>query len=90
MCRNIKPLFNFDPPATDAEIRDAALQYVRKLSGFNSPSQVNKDAFNLAITQISQATRELINSLETSSPHKSREEEAQKVRERNKKRFERK
>lgn len=87
MCRSIKPLFNFDPPATDEEIRDAALQYVRKLSGFNTPSHINEAAFNSAIEKISKTTRELMNSLETASPHKNREEEAQKARERIKKRF---
>lgn len=87
MCRNIRPLFNFDPPATDEEIRNAALQYVRKLSGFNKPSQINEGAFNDAILKISSVTRDLINSLETSAPHKDRETELTRAREKNQKRF---
>ena len=87
MCRNIRPLFNFDPPATDEEIRNAALQYVRKLSGFNKPSQVNELAFNNAILKISGATRDLMNSLETSAPHKDRDAELIRAREKNQKRF---
>ncbi len=87
MCRNIRPLFNFDPPATDEEIRNAALQYVRKLSGFNKPSQVNELAFNDAILKISSATRDLMNSLETSTPHKDRDVEFIRAREKNQKRF---
>lgn len=87
MCRSIKPLFNFDPPATDEEIRNAALQYVRKLSGFNNPSHMNEDAFNEAVIKISRTTRELMNSLTTTAPHKNREEEAIKARERIQKRF---
>ncbi len=87
MCRSIKPLFNFDPPATDEEIRDAALQYVRKLSGFNNPSHINEGAFNEAVIKISRTTRELMNSLTTSSPYKNRAEESIKARERIQKRF---
>ena len=87
MCRNIRPLFNFDPPATDEEIRNAALQYVRKLSGFNKPSQVNELAFNDAILKISGATRDLMNSLKTSVPYKDRETELTRAREKNQKRF---
>jgi len=87
MCRNIRPLFNFDPPATDEEIRNAALQYVRKLSGFNKPSQVNELAFNDAILKISGATRNLMNSLKTSVPYKDRETELTRAREKNQKRF---
>lgn len=80
MCRNIKPLFNFDPPATDAEIKDAALQYVRKLTGFNKPSQVNTEAFDLAIEEISQITKKLFTTLQTNAEPKNREEEAEKRR----------
>ncbi len=87
MCRNIRPLFNFDPPATDEEIQNAALQYVRKLSGFNKPSQINEKAFNDAILKISSATRDLMNSLETSAPHKDRSQELARAREKNQKRF---
>jgi hypothetical protein len=87
MCRNIKPLFNFDPPATDEEIRDAALQYVRKLSGFQKPSQVNEAAFNEAIDQVAIATKKLLQSLTTNSEPRNREEEAAKAHERALKRF---
>lgn len=76
MCRNIKPLFNFDPPATDEEIRDASLQFVRKLSGFQKPSQVNEAAFNQAIDEISAATRTLLDSLTTHADPRNREVEA--------------
>jgi hypothetical protein len=87
MCRNIKPLFNFDPPATDAEVRDAALQFVRKLSGFTSPSQRNRKAFDLAVTRIAAAARDLVDTLETDQPPKDREEEAAKARARSALRF---
>ncbi len=87
MCRNIKPLFNFDPPATDAEVHDAALQFVRKLSGFSAPSQVNREAFDRAVKQVAAATRELVDSLETNAPAKNREEEAIKARARSAERF---
>jgi len=87
MCRNIKPLFNFDPPATDAEVRDAALQFVRKLSGFTAPSQRNENAFNLAVTNIAAAARELLDTLETNQPPKDRQEEAIKARARSALRF---
>jgi hypothetical protein len=87
MCRNIKPLFNFDPPATDEEIRAAALQYVRKVSGFNKPSQVNEVAFFAAIEQITAATRDLLNALETNASPKDRAEEAAKAKARSAKRF---
>ena len=87
MCRNIKPLFNFDPPATDEEIRDASLQYVRKLSGLNKPSQDNTEAFNLAVDEVSLATRHLLDSLTTKAAHKNREIEARKAHERSVKRF---
>ena len=87
MCRNIKPLFNFDPPATDDEIRAASLQYVRKVSGMNKPSDSNEIEFEHAVDEISQATQKLLNSLITSAPHKNREAEADKARARNAKRF---
>ncbi|MGE0724093.1 MAG: DUF2277 domain-containing protein [Alphaproteobacteria bacterium] len=80
MCRSIKPLFNFEPPATDEEIRAAALQFVRKVSGFTHPSQVNEDAFNRAVGKMTRVTRELVDSLVTQAPHKNREEEAAKAR----------
>jgi hypothetical protein len=87
MCRNIKPLFNFDPPATDAEIHDAALQFVRKLSGYNAPSQRNQKAFDRAVKKISAAAHQLLDSLETSQEPKSREEVAAKARARSALRF---
>jgi hypothetical protein len=73
MCRNIKTLFNFEPPATEEEIRASALQFVRKLSGFNRPSKVNEPAFNLAVEQVSEAARVLIRSLVTPAPPRDRE-----------------
>jgi hypothetical protein len=79
MCRNIKTLYNFEPPATEAEIRAAALQFVRKLSGFNAPSKVNEQAFNQAVEQISEAASILIGSLFTLSPPKDREAEKAKA-----------
>jgi hypothetical protein len=87
MCRNIKPLFNFDPVATDEEIHDAALQYVRKVSGFTKPSQANEVAFNAAVDEIAKASRKLIDHLQTTAPHKNREIEAAKARERSAHRF---
>jgi hypothetical protein len=87
MCRNIKTLFNFDPPATDAEIHDASLQFVRKLSGFTKPSKTNEDAFNLAIEQIAQSARALIDSLSTTAEPRNREEVAARLRERSIQRF---
>ena len=87
MCRNIKPLFNFDPPATDAEIRDAALQFVRKLSGFTAPSQRNQKAFDRAVKDIAAAAGELLGSLETNQEPKNREIEAAKARARSALRF---
>lgn len=87
MCRNIKTLFNFDPPATDEEIRAASLQFVRKLSGFNAPSRANEAAFNAAIEEVADVARRLIDSLETNSPPKNREEEAAKARARAAERF---
>jgi hypothetical protein len=82
MCRNIRTLFNFDPPATDVEIRASAEQFVRKLSGFTHPSQMNKVAFDRAVRDVSKAARRLIDSLETSSPPRDREVEARKAKER--------
>ena len=87
MCRNIKTLFNFEPPATELEIRDAALQFVRKLSGFNVPSQANEDAFERAVEQVAGSARELIASLRTSAAPRDREVEAAKARARSATRF---
>ena len=87
MCRNIKTLFNFDPPATDEEIRAASLQFVRKLSGFNSPSKANEDAFHRAIDDVADVARRLIDSLATNAPPRTREEVAARARERNAIRF---
>jgi hypothetical protein len=80
MCRSIKTLFNFDPPATDEEIRAASLQFVRKLSGFQAPSQANKAAFDRAVDEVFLVARELVDSLVTVAPVKSREHEAAKAR----------
>ena len=80
MCRNIKTLFNFDPPATDEEIQASALQFVRKLSGFNKPSKVNEAAFNLAVEQVTDIARALVHSLVTLAPPKNREVEISKAR----------
>jgi hypothetical protein len=87
MCRNIRTLFNFDPPATDDEIRASAEQFVRKLSGFAKPSQANKVAFDRAVKDVFKAARRLIDSLETASPPRDREVEAEKARERAAARF---
>ena len=87
MCRNIKPLFNFDPPATDEEIRGAALQFVRKLSGFQRPSQSNEAAFNRSIDEVAAAAQRLLDSLITDASPKDREAEAAKARTRSAKRF---
>lgn len=87
MCRNIRTLFNFEPPATELEIRDASLQFVRKLSGFSVPSKANEAAFELAVEQVAMAARGLVASLVTSAPPKSREEEAAKARLRSAARF---
>jgi hypothetical protein len=73
MCRNIKTLFNFEPPATDEEVRASALQFVRKLSGFNKPSKVNEEAFQLAVEQVTEAARTLMHSLVTTAPSRDRE-----------------
>jgi hypothetical protein len=80
MCRNIRQLFNFEPPATDDEVRNAALQFVRKVSGSTRPSQRNEQAFNRAVDVITASVRELIDSMETTQPPKNREEEAAKAR----------
>jgi hypothetical protein len=82
MCRNIKTLFNFEPPATEEEIRASALQFVRKLSGFSRPSQVNEAAFNHAVAEVTDAARRLLTSLHTSAPVRDRDVEAEKARER--------
>jgi hypothetical protein len=87
MCRNIKILFNFDPPVTEAEIRAASLQYVRKISGFAKPSKANEAAFNAAIDEIAAASARLLSSLETTAPHRNREEEAAKAKARGMARF---
>jgi hypothetical protein len=87
MCRNIKPLFNFEPPVTDEEIRAASLQFVRKISGFNKPSKANETAFTTAIDEIAAASARLLASLETNAPARDREEEAAKARLRNEERF---
>ena len=87
MCRNIKTLFNFEPPATDEEIQASALQFVRKLSGFQKPSKANTEVFDRAVERISQMARELIDSLVTDAPHKDREVEKEKARERAAKRY---
>jgi len=87
MCRSIRPLNNFEPPATDDEVEAAALQFVRKVSGGRDPSQVNREAFDAAVMSIGQATRSLVDSLQTSAPAKNREEEAAKARARAAKRY---
>jgi hypothetical protein len=87
MCRNIKTLFNFDPPATEEEIRAASLQFVRKLSGFNAPSQANEAAFTRAIDAVADAARALIESLSTTANPRNRDVEADKARERSRRRF---
>jgi len=87
MCRNIKTLFNFEPPATEEEIRASALQFVRKLSGFSRPSQANEAAFNRAVDDVADAARRLLVSLQTHAPARDREVEAEKARERSRQRF---
>lgn len=82
MCRNIRPLFNFDPPATDEELTDAALQFVRKISGMQKPSQANQEVFETAVTEVAAASRRLVDGLVTAAPAKDREEERAKARER--------
>ena len=87
MCRNIKPLFNFEPPVTEDEVRAASLQFVRKVSGFNKPSKANEAAFLAAVEEIAAITRNLLNTLETNMPPKDRVEEAAKARARSAQRF---
>jgi hypothetical protein len=87
MCRNIRTLFNFEPPATDDEIRASALQFVRKLSGFVKPSRANEAAFSRAVDEVTDVAHRLLRSLETTSPAKNREAEAIKARERSRERF---
>lgn len=87
MCRNIKPLFNFEPPANDDEVRAAALQYVRKISGFNKPSKANEAAFNAAVDAITTISRHLLTTLETNTAPKNRDEEAAKARAKSAQRF---
>jgi hypothetical protein len=87
MCRNIRPLFNFEPPATDEEIRAAALQFVRKVSGATKPSSKNQPEFDAAVEKISRITRKLVDSLETAAPPRNRDVEASKARARAAKRY---
>jgi hypothetical protein len=87
MCRNIRTLFNFEPPATEEEIRASALQFVRKLSGFNAPSRANEAVFQRAVEEVTEAARRLVTSLETAAPSRNREVEAEKARERAKARY---
>ena len=87
MCRNIRTLYNFEPPATDDEVRAAALQYVRKISGFTKPSKANEEAFEQAIEAVTQTSRELLDKLVTNAPPKDRETEAAKARERARQRY---
>ena len=87
MCRNIKTLFNFEPPATDEEVHAASLQFVRKLSGFNTPSKANRAAFDRAVEEVYEAAHRLLHDLETQAPPKDRETEAQKAKARSAERF---
>lgn len=87
MCRNIRPLFNFDPPVTPDEVHAASLQFVRKISGFHKPSKANEAAFNAAIEEVARASSRLIESLETTAPPRNREEEAAKAKARGVARF---
>ncbi len=87
MCRNIRTLFNFDPPVTDDEVRAASLQFVRKITGFNKPSKANEQAFHAAIDEIAAISNRLLRSLETTAPPKNREEEAAKAKARAAERF---
>lgn len=87
MCRNIKTLANFEPPATEDEVRASALQFVRKLSGTNKPSRANEAAFNRAVEEVTDAANRLIHSLKTTAPPRNRDEEARKARERSRARF---
>lgn len=87
MCRNIRPLFNFEPETTDDEIRASALQYVRKVSGYTKPSQANQEAFDRAVDEVADVTRRLLDSLVTNAPPRDRDVEAQRARERAAKRY---
>jgi hypothetical protein len=87
MCRNIRTLYNFDPPASEQEVRSAAIQYVRKISGFNKPSRANQEAFERAIDAVAAASEELLSELRTAAPPKDREVEAAKARARGAQRF---
>jgi hypothetical protein len=87
MCRNIRPLFNFDPPASDEEIEASALQYVRKVSGFTRPSRANQAAFDAAVRDVATATRTLVDALVTAAPSRDRAAEAERARERSRRRF---
>jgi len=87
MCRNIKTLFNFDPPATTDEVQASALQFVRKLSGMNKPSKANEEVFNLALERVAAAAQEMLNTLQTTAPPRDRDIEAEKARERSRLRF---
>jgi hypothetical protein len=87
MCRNIRTLFNFDPPATEDEVRASALQFVRKLSGFNAPSKANAAAFDRAVAEVTDAARRLLDSLATAAPPRDRETEAEKARARSRERY---
>jgi hypothetical protein len=87
MCRNIRTLFNFDPPVTPEEVSAASLQFVRKVSGFNKPSKANEAAFNAAIEEVTEAVTRLLGSLQTTAPVRNREEEAMKAKERSAARF---
>jgi hypothetical protein len=87
MCRNIRPLFNFEPPVTEAEVRNAALQFVRKISGATKPSKANEAAFEAAVTEVTASCQRLLASMVTTAPPKDREVEAMKARERSQKRF---
>lgn len=87
MCRNIKPLFNFEPPVTDDEIRAASLQFVRKITGFNKPSKANEPAFEAAVAEIATVSAKLLSGLETTASPRNREEEAAKARARSAERF---
>jgi hypothetical protein len=87
MCRNIRNLFNFDPPVSDEEIRNAAVQFVRKISGFTKPSKANEEAFNAAIAEVTEVSARLLRSMETNAPAKNREEEAAKAKARSAERY---
>ena len=87
MCRNIKTLFNFDPPATTDEVQASAIQFVRKLSGMNKPSRANEEAFYLAVERVAAAAQEMLNSLQTTAPPRDRETEAAKAKQRSLERF---